>query len=195
MRFRIVALAVAAALLTPAVHAPAAAATFRINWAGSFGYTMTGSFAFDDSLLGSSAINQTALSALSIQVLLNGTLQGAWDYFANGLSPNMTLNFNFNPSASKFLIGDPSDTPNGQAWNYQSEGDNCPASGVGFVSGNAGEGVCFGGNVVSGVTYEEAPSTLTATREISLTRAPEPGTMGLLAAALAGLMAFRRRVG
>jgi len=192
-RYMTAALAAAVALLAPAAVSPAAAASYTIGWSGSFGYTMTGFFSFPDALLGSSAINQTNLTALSIQLLENGVSQGTWNYFTDGLAPSMTLNFNFDPSTGKFLIGEMSDAPNGQAWNYQSEGDNCPASGIGFVTGNAGEAACLNGNLVSGVEYEEASSTLTATRETTLTRAPEPGTIGLYLVGLAGLAAVRRR--
>ena len=63
--------AVAAALVS-GYATSANAIAFNIDWTGSGGYTMTGMFSYDDSLIGTGAIDENDVMSFMIEGFLNG---------------------------------------------------------------------------------------------------------------------------
>ena len=114
--------AVASTMLLAANFEPANAIGFNIDWTGTGGYTMTGMFSYDDSLIGTGPINGTDVNTFMIEGFLNGSNVGTWDFFADGLSAGATFNFNFNATSELFLIGGGSGGPTGQLWNSDCAG-------------------------------------------------------------------------
>ena len=158
----------------------AAAATYGISWIGASGYTIEGSFSFSNSLIGTGAIDEDDLDALSFSVLLDGVSQGTTTFSPGGGSP---LNFNFDTTTELFLIGGASSGSTGQNWNYK--GDP-----VGFISGAGGQWASIGSGGVGGISIiDPANSTLTAFR---ISPIPVPASFPLLAVGLGGLGLFAR---
>jgi hypothetical protein len=60
------------------------AIAFNIDWTGANGYTMTGMFSYDDSLINSGAIDETDIDTLMIEGFLNSVSIRTWD-LADGL--------------------------------------------------------------------------------------------------------------
>jgi hypothetical protein len=132
---------VAAMVLAMAVAmAPRAeAASFRIDWTGSAGYTMTGLFGFSDALLGTGVIDETQVTSFRIEGFLNAVSVGSWDFFANGLVGADTFNLNFNTTTLAFVVGGFSSGPTGQDWGVSVGGTTCQATGFGFSSGSGSQ--------------------------------------------------------
>ena len=63
-------------LAGPAVAIPVG---YDSDWTGASGYTLDGMFSFDDSLLGTGAIDVTDIDTLMIEVFLNNVSQGTFD--------------------------------------------------------------------------------------------------------------------
>lgn len=175
-----------AAVLASANAAPV---TYSIAWTGSSNYSLSGSFSFDEALLGTGAITGTSLNSFAIEVFLAGVSAGTWDYFANGVAPGgAVFNFNFNTTTESFAVGGSSPSANGQLWNaIAGSGLGCTGR-VGFISGASAQGVCIDGLTFGSISTSQ--STLTAARVGAV---PEPGSAWLLALGLAGVLALRRR--
>jgi hypothetical protein len=150
---------------------------FDISWTGSNGYTMSGMFSYDDSLIGTGAIDETDLDTLMIEVFLNAASQGTWD-LADGSGGQ--LSFNFNATTEVFVIGGDVGTTSGQVWNHTAN------PGVGFISGNAGQLISVNGAQIGFIAV--GSSTLTATRKV----VPEPSPLAFLLSGL-GALAFAAR--
>jgi hypothetical protein len=157
----------------------ARAIAFDISWTGSGGYTMSGTFSYDDSLIGTGAIDETDIDTLMITVFKDGASQGTWNLADGSGGPN-PFNFNFNATTELFAVGGYHTGTAGQVWNHV-------ANPVGFISGNAGQLVSVGSSQYGYI--EVGNSTLTATRQ----PVPEPGSLLLLGTGLAGLAVRRRR--
>ena len=160
----------------------AQAAEFDLTWTGSDGYSMTGSFGFDNALLGAGAIDETDIDFLTIEVFDNGASLGvttgvAGDGFA-GMGPE--FNFNFDTTTLSFAQGGRSDEPGGQAWNFEGPG-------VGFASGSRFQLVTLNGASIS----ESAIGVNMPALEASVSEVPLPGALGLLLAGLGVFSAFR----
>jgi hypothetical protein len=113
-------------LSAPAVAVPVG---YDIEWTGTGGYTMDGMFSFDDSLLGTGAIDETDIDTFVIEGFLDNVSQGTFD-LADGLGAGAsTFNFNFNTTTGLFIVGGFSHGAAGQQWNWGSN------PGLGFARG------------------------------------------------------------
>lgn len=162
------------------------AAEFDLTWTDAARYSMTGSFGFDDSLLGAGAIDETDIDFLTIRVFDNGASLGttigvAGDGFA-GMG-GATFNFNFDATTFEFSQGGNSADPTGQDWNFQGPG-------VGFASGARNQQVTLNGASI----LDSAIGADVGTLQASVSQVPLPGALGLLLAGL-GLFGVLRRGG
>lgn len=165
---------------------PAQAALYDISWTGASGYSLTGSFAFDDTLLGSGSIDETDLDSLIIEGFHNGGSVGSWDWLADGITAAANFNFNFDTIGETFLTGGAAASANGQQWNTSICANTLD---FGFFSGNATQGFCLADGSTIGLILA-ANSTLTATR---ITEISEPAAFALLGLGILGLGLTARR--
>lgn len=182
----------AALAVAMGVSGAAQAATYALSWTGFGTYSMTGSFSFDDALLGG-VITGGDLDDLEISVFQGATLIGTRSIAVDGLGSFAgDFNFNFDSGAEAFQVGGFSGGPNGQDWFTNVGGTLCDT--VGFSSGNSAQGVCVSGLGFFGSIAIES-STLVAVRQDD----PEPGviplpaSLPLLLGGLGGLALLRRR--
>lgn len=157
----------------------ARATTFDINWTGSAGYTLYGSFSYASNLTG--VITAANVTSFAIFGYHNGVLVGSWDPAVNGLHNSAIFNLNFDTATDRFLIGGVSSGPFGESWDKLSSG-SCAGTAFGFASGSVSQSLCVNGAAVGAIST--ANSTLTA---------PEPMTIGLFGLGLTALAAVRRR--
>jgi hypothetical protein len=171
-----------------AIPATASAIAFDIEWIGSSGYRMLGTFSYSDSLINTGPITEASLDSVSMTVYFSGFPQGTWDYVADGIAAPYIFNFNFDTTTETLLVGGTSTGDQGQDWNVTPGGVSCPATSVGFSSGNFGQGVCVQGSFVDRSLILIGQSTLIATRSV-----PEPTSLALLGVGLAGIAFGARR--
>jgi len=170
------ALSLAVALIAPGA---ASAITLSLSWTGSNGYSMTGSFSYADSLIGTGIIDETSISALTIEGFDNGTSLGTWS-LADGSDSTDPFNFNFDTTNLTFIIGGVSGSPSGQAWNRR-------ATGIGFESGDKNQILTLNGNIIADSALSVSASTLT------VTAVPVPAALYLFASGLFGIVGVARR--
>lgn len=159
------------------------AVSFDISWIGANGYTMSGSFSYDDGMH-SGIINGTQIDTLMIEGFHNSTSISSWN-LADGSTT--TFNFNFDTDSETFLIGGSSLSPTGQAWNWKG------ATGLGFVSGSPNELFSLDWSssddeILDSLILTDY-STLTATRTV----VPVPAAAYLFGAGLLWLFGIARR--
>lgn len=192
MRTAIVATGMVFSMLSSAAADPIG---YDIEWVGSGGYTMTGMFTFDDSLINTGPITAGSMQTFMIEGFLNGVSIGTWD-LADGQGTGAgSLNINFDTTTEEFLVGGFSGTPNGQRWNWQG------TPGLGFVSSLPGQAFSLDGVFVPASTINTADSTLVATRKTQTVpeppaTVPEPASLllwGMLGAVGAAVSWRRRR--
>ncbi len=157
--------------------------TMNVDWQGPNGYTMDGTFSYSDALSG--PITGGQLSSLVINGFHNGSPIGSWD-LANGFS-GFNFNFNFNATSLLFAQGGLSSGPDGQNWDVTTGGNTCPAPGLGFSSGSAGQALCANGSFVND-SFQDQVFNLTAS---PVSGVPEPASGVLVGLAALGLF-FRK---
>ncbi len=166
-----------------------AAATYNIDWTGNNGYSMTGLLSFDDALMDTGAIDETQISELSIDVMLNGVSLGTRSLTDDGPGSHAsTFNLNFDTTVGQFIVGGHSLSISGQNWFTSSGGSRCDT--VGFSSGAGAQGICQGFWSFSSSIPIGQP-TLNATLAMSVVPLPAGGL--LLLTAMGGLGIARRR--
>lgn len=160
---------------------PASAITYSIGWTGTGGYTLSGEFSFDDSLVGTGYIDETHLNALSFSVFLNGVSQGSASLGTfDGTNP---LNFNFDTTTETFLVGGHTSSQFGQAWNFI-------GSTVGFASGTNAQLVSVNNHALGPESQVLLPNSTLVAAQV-----PLPASFALLLGSLFGfgLLATTRR--
>ena len=167
-------LLVAMTLALLSFSANAAPVSFDISWFGPNNYSMTGSFSFDDSLLGIGTIDETDVVSMSLEAFENGVSLGS-----TSISPR---NLNFDTITETFIVTDLSLGPMGQSWNTD-------GSGIGFASGRRAELLYVDGEFIPDSRLDKPLSGLTATRSV----VPIPAAIWFFASALTGLGLMRRK--
>jgi len=171
----------------------AKAVTYDISWTGSNGYSLTGSFSFDDSLTG--IIRDYAVDTFMIEGFHNGESLGTWN-LTDGTDGPHPFNFNFDVAKAEFIIGGLSDSNRGQAWNRR-------ATGLGFESGNNHQVITLNGialdenwDPVNNSQISVYSSTLIATLAVPTGGSavvPVPGALILFASGMVGLLGTASR--
>ena len=128
---------------------PAAVIGYNVGWSGSAGYTLSGSFTFDDANGGDGRIDESELLSFSMTGFLAGNPVGNYS-LASPYSGAEPFNFNFNPGTSAFFFGGNSNFFNGQNWNDDGNtGSSCGSPGLGSNAGSGSQDLCVDGNFVS----------------------------------------------
>jgi len=162
------------------------AAIVDFSWTGSGGYTMSGQFSFDNSLLGTGNITSSSLTSFSFTGYLNGNSIGSWNYFTDGLASGNTFNFNFNTTTLTFGQGGALGGSTGEAWNTTGANSGCLAGQIAFASGGTGQSLCS--NAIILTDSKVRAFVLTASLEQAPAAAvPEPASLLLVGLALLGL--------
>ena len=180
-------------LLSTAMSAQASVYTYAINWTGSNGYTLEGSFSYESSTAGST-VEANELLSFNLEGFHNGASIGTFDELLPTDPIGMETQFNFYTYSESFKIGNvsteeeyPSIVP-AQMWNAYSL-----PTGIGFTGGSGGQTLWLDGSAILDSKIElngdPSGSTLTA----SLTSVPVPAAVWLFGFALAGLGWMRRR--
>ena len=161
------------------------ALVFDLSWEGAAGYSMSGQFSYDDSLINTGSIGARDLDTFSIEVFQNGESISTWDLILDGIS-NTAFNFNFNTDAEMFNLGGSIFSSHGQYWNMASTTCN----GAGFRSSETIQIVCADG--------VWRPESLTAVNSNSLqavrhelTTVPVPPSIVLFLSGCLSLYGFR----
>ncbi len=163
---RIQSLLLALCLLTVGSAAYAVPISYNIAWTGANGFSLTGLFSIDDSLLGTGSINQSSLLSFSLEgfdgVTSIGTFSGTPE------------NFNFDTNTELLAVGGNSFTAGGQRWNATgTDGVGI----IGFESGSSGQSLYINGVFHAPSQISVLDSTLRVSRAANV---PEPATLALL---------------
>ncbi len=169
-------LSLAIALIAPGA---ASAITLSLSWVGSNGYSMTGSFSYADSLIGTGVIDEASIDTFMIEGFDNGSSLGTWS-LADGSDSADPFNFNFDTTSLTFIVGGVSDSPSGQAWNRR-------ATGIGFESGDKNQILTLDGAIIADSALSISASTLT------ITAVPIPAALYLFVSGLLGFVGLARK--
>ena len=159
--------------------ANAALITYDFSWTGANGYSLQGSFSYDDAVLegyrpSPGWLGQSDLTSFTMTGYHNGEILGSFTGLLAGDPAESQFNFNYESESFGTY----------QLWNvFGSETDT-----VGFGSGSANQRLYFNGSVGESVILTEN-TTLVATK---VNVVPIPAAVWLFASALAGLGWMRR---
>jgi hypothetical protein len=168
------------------------AAIVDFSWTGAGGYTMTGQFSFNDSLLGTGNITASSLTSFYFTGYLNSSSIGTWNYFTDGLPSGNTFNFNFNTTSLSFGQGGGNVSTTGEAWNSIGTSSSCLASSIAFVSGLNGQGLCLNGTFLADSKLRNSFALTAQLEQPPAAGVPEPSSVLLVGLALLGLGAGAR---
>lgn len=132
-----------AALLLALAAAPARAELVHFCWAGSNGYTMTGSMEFPDALADADVITEAQLTRFRIAGFLNGAPIGTWDMATR--APDDTWYLRYFPKAMLFPTNGEVPGPFDQGWNADGTAQDCDGGEWGFNAGNYAQDFCLDG--------------------------------------------------
>jgi hypothetical protein len=131
------------ALALAALAQPADAALVHFCWAGSNGYTMTGSMEFPDELLEADVITQWDVTRFRIAGFKDGELIGTWDLAER--EPDDVWYLRYFPREMRFPTNGEVPGLYDQAWNADGTATDCDADGFGFNAANYAQDFCLGG--------------------------------------------------
>ncbi len=131
------------ALLLALWAQPSHAALVHFCWAGSNGYTMTGSMEFPDRLLEADVITQDEVTRFRIAGFRDGQLIGTWDLSER--EPNDTWYLRYFPRTMQFPTNGEVFGLFDQGWNAVVTAANCDEDEFVFNAGNYAQDFCLGG--------------------------------------------------
>ncbi len=137
VRNRVTVLLSSVTLCLLCLSTPALAITQNLSWVGWNGYSMTGTFSFDDVLIGTGEIDATDLDTLMIEGFRYGASLGTWDLAAGQGGGATAFQFGFNTTTNTFLQGGASGEA--QFWNHEGN------PGLGFFNDDSFQGLTFDG--------------------------------------------------
>ncbi len=137
------------ALLLALWAQPSHAALVHFCWAGSNGYTMTGSMEFPDDLAQADVITEQEVTRFRIAGFQNGALIGTWDMSTR--EPDDTWYLRYFPRLMQFPTNSEVPGPFDQGWNADGTAMDCDEGEFGFNAGNYAQDFCL-----SGVWIEES---------------------------------------
>ena len=163
------------------INGSTATVAYDISWTGANGYSMTGDFSFDDSILGGLII-ASDVSSLSIEGFLNGLSVGSFI--------GLPITFNFDSATELFVVG-PSANCSGDGGQIWGDITFCGGSpGFAFAQGSSTEGLYVNGVWIESSTVPISETTLFATRQPAV---PIPPALWLFGSGLLGLVGLARR--
>ena len=134
-----------AALLLALGAQPALASSTLVHfcWAGSNGYTMTGSMEFPAELMDADFITEADVTRFRIAGFKDGELIGTWDISTR--APDDTWYLRYFPREWMFPTN--SEVPGlfDQGWNADGTAADCDEGEFGFNAGNYAQDFCLGG--------------------------------------------------
>jgi hypothetical protein len=133
----------ALALLLAGLATPADAALVHFCWAGSNGYTMTGSMEFPDALLQADVVTEADLTRFRIAGFLDGRQIGQWDMGTR--DANDTWYLRYFPREMLFPTNGEVPGPFDQGWNADGTAEDCDEGEWGFNAGNYAQDFCLDG--------------------------------------------------
>ncbi len=150
-------------------------AEFEVGWVGENGYTLSGSFSIDTSLLSTGVIFQDSLLSFSMAGFLNGELLGMFS--------GIPESFLFDTTNIVLLVG----TGNIQVWNFSGPGIN-------FLSANFSQAMGLDGSLIRDSVFRVATGLTQEDSRLTVMRVPEPATRALFTLGLIGFVFGRRQV-
>ncbi|WP_210529194.1 hypothetical protein [Rubellimicrobium arenae] len=122
---------------------PSQAALVHFCWAGSDGYTMTGSMEYPDSLAQADVITEAEVTRFRIAGFKDGNLIGTWDMGSRG--ENDTWYLRYWPRLMQFPTNSEIPGPFDQGWNADGTAADCDEGEFGFNAGNYAQDFCLDG--------------------------------------------------
>lgn len=122
---------------------PSWAALVHFCWAGSNGYTMTGSMEFPDALLDAPVITEADVTRFRIAGFKDGQLIGTWDMATR--EPDDTWYLRYFPREMLFPTNGEVPGPFDQGWNADGTAMDCDKGEWGFNAGNYAQDFCLDG--------------------------------------------------